>query len=45
MLINICDNYHPLYRLQEYFLDKDIKLLAGEHAGSIYSMTTALAIF
>ncbi|MGI6625537.1 MAG: IS1634 family transposase [Limnochordia bacterium] len=32
MLINICDNHHPLYRLQEYFLDKDIQLLAGEHA-------------
>ncbi|MGI6625776.1 MAG: DUF4277 domain-containing protein [Limnochordia bacterium] len=32
MLINICDNHHPLYRLKEYFLDKDIQLLAGEHA-------------
>lgn len=31
MLINICDNHHPLYRLKEYFLDKDIQLLVGEH--------------
>ena len=32
MLINICDNHHPLYWLQDYFLDKDVQLLAGEHA-------------
>lgn len=32
MLINICDNHHPLYRLQDYFQDKDVQLLAGEHA-------------
>lgn len=30
MLINICDNHHPLYRLKDYYQDKDVGLLAGE---------------
>ena len=28
-LINICDQHHPLYRMAEYFQDKDLQLLAG----------------
>lgn len=30
LLINICDQHHPLYRLKDYFLDKDISVLAGQ---------------
>lgn len=30
MLINICDHHAPLYRLNEYYLDKDLPLLAGD---------------
>jgi transposase len=29
-LINICHQHHPLYRIKEYFIDKDIPLLAGK---------------
>ena len=29
LLINICDQHHPLYRMWEYFKDKDLELLAG----------------
>lgn len=28
-LINICHQHHPLYRMKEYFIDKDLSLLAG----------------
>lgn len=29
LLVNICDQHHPLYRMAEYFEDKDLELITG----------------